>query len=59
MAAHIAHCRATATLLGDLISKDKRGSLERVDAAIAAILAHDRAAWHTTNSIKRRTVSFR
>lgn len=26
LAAHIAHCRATATLLGDLISKDKRGN---------------------------------
>lgn len=59
MAAHIAHCTAKATALGDLVSKDKRGSPRKIDAAVAAIVALDRAAWHATNTKKRhRAASF-
>lgn len=53
MAAHIAHCVAKRTPQGDLVSKDKKGSPRKIDAAVAAIVAFDRAAWHTTKSRKR------
>jgi len=53
LAAHIAHCTAKPTPQGDLVSKDKRGSPRKIDAAVAAIVAYDRAAWHITKSRKR------
>lgn len=53
LAAHIAHCVAKPTPLGDLVSKDKRGSPRKIDAAVAAIVAYDRAAWHTQRNRKR------
>jgi phage terminase large subunit-like protein len=59
LAAHIAHCVAKATANGDLVTKDKRNSPRKIDAAVAAIVALDRAAWHTNNSSRRRAVSFR
>lgn len=57
MAAHVAHAVAKATPVGDVIVKDKRGSPRKIDLAVAAIVALDRAAWHTTNT-KKRTRSF-
>ncbi|BBX11125.1 hypothetical protein MNVM_02060 [Mycobacterium novum] len=57
LAAHIAHCVAKRTPMGDLVSKDKRGSPRKIDAAVAAIVAFDRAAWHTTKN-RKRTRSF-
>lgn len=61
LAAHIAHCVAKPTPQGDLVSKDKRGSPRKIDAAVAAIVAYDRAAWHRTNITEKRyrTVSFK
>ncbi len=55
---HIEHCVAKRTPMGDLVSKDKRGSPRKIDAAVAAIVAYDRAAWHATKTTKKRTVSF-
>jgi phage terminase large subunit-like protein len=57
LAAHIAHCVAKRTPMGDLVSKDKRGSPRKIDAAVAAIVAFDRAAWHLTRN-RKRTRSF-
>ena len=57
MAAHIAHCVAKRTPMGDLVSKDKRGSPRKIDAAVAAIVAYDRAAWHLARN-RKRTRSF-
>lgn len=59
MASHFAHCIAKRTPQGDLVSKDKRGSPRKIDAAVAAIVALDRAAWHATQKQKRKVVSFR
>lgn len=56
LAAHIAHCIAKATPHGDVVTKDKRMSTRKIDAAIAAIIAADRAAFHAAKP--RRTVSF-
>ena len=53
MAAHIAHCVAKSTPQGDLVSKDKRGSPRKIDAAVAAIVAFDRAAFHQQRNRKR------
>ena len=58
LAAHVAHCIAKSTPMGDLVSKDKRGSPRKIDAAVAAIVALDRAAWHTNNRTKKRARSF-
>lgn len=53
MAAHFAHCVAKPTPMGDLVSKDKRGSPRKIDAAVAAIVAYDRAAFHQQRNRKR------
>ena len=43
---HVGNCVAKATPLGDLVAKDKKGSTRKIDAAVAGIIAFDRAAWH-------------
>ena len=53
---HVGNTVAKSTAMGDLVSKDKRGSSRKIDAAVAAIVAHDRAAWHLANPPKRRRV---
>ena len=58
LAAHIAHCVAKRTPMGDLVSKDKRGSPRKIDAAVAAIVAFDRAAWQLNNSNRKKTRAF-
>lgn len=58
-AAHVAHCTAKTTPLGDLVSKDKRGSPRKIDAAVAAIVALDRAAHHAKTKTRRRVAAFR
>jgi len=52
LAVHIGNAVAKATPVGDLVSKDKRGSPRKIDAAVAAIVAYERAAWHAG---RRRT----
>lgn len=59
LAAHIAHCVAKRTPAGDLVSKDKKSSPRKIDAAVAAIVAYDRAAWHVSKSGRKRTVGFK
>lgn len=53
LANHVAHCVAKRTPAGDLVSKDKRGSPRKIDAAVAAIVAYDRAAYHQQRNRKR------
>lgn len=55
--AHIGNCVPKSTAMGDLITKDKRNSTRKIDMAVAAIVAHDRAAWHLANPPKRRRVA--
>ncbi len=50
---HIAYCVAKRTPMGDLVSKDKRGSPRKIDAAVAAIVAYDLAAFHQVRNRKR------
>lgn len=56
LAEHVGNTVAKSTAMGDLVTKDKRGSSRKIDAAVAAIVAHDRAAWHAANPPKRRRV---
>src|SRR5699024_4804045 len=57
---HLATSRAMRTPMGDIVTKDKRGSNRKIDAAVGVIVAHDRAIWHYRNPPKRRrVVSFR
>ena len=60
VANHLANARAKRTPMGDIVTKDKRGSNRKIDAAVGVIVAHDRAIWHYRNPPKRRrVVSFR
>jgi phage terminase large subunit-like protein len=56
LARHVDNAVAKPTAMGDLVHKDKRGSTRKIDAAVAAIVAHDRAAWHLANPPKRKRV---
>ena len=56
LAAHMGNAVAKPTPMGDLVAKDKRGSKHKIDACVAGIVAHDRAAWHRANPRKRRRV---
>lgn len=59
MAAHFGNAVAKPTPLGDLVSKDKKGSPRKIDAAVAAIVAFERASWHRArkrNPSARRVV---
>lgn len=53
---HMSNAVAKSTPMGDLIHKDKRSSQKKIDAAVAAIVAFDRAAWHLAHPPKRRRV---
>lgn len=57
LAAHVSHAVAKSTSLGDLIVKDKKNSPRKIDAAVAAIVALDRAAFHSRKP-KRRALGF-
>lgn len=57
MAAHFTHATARTTAAGDLLQKDKRNSPRKIDAAVAAVIALDRAAHHSKKT-KRRVVGF-
>lgn len=54
---HMGNAIAKRSAMGDLVSKDKRSSTRKIDACVAAIVAHDRAAWHLANPPKRRRVA--
>ena len=56
VAVHVGNAVAKRTAMGAVVSKDKRGSSRKIDAAVAMIVAHDRAAWHRANPPKRRRV---
>ena len=58
LAAHLAHCVATSTAQGSVIQKDKKNSPRKIDLAIAAIVALDRAQHHANNKRRHRAASF-
>lgn len=46
LARHIANCVLKTDARGSRIVKDRPGSARKIDAAVAAVMALDRAAWH-------------
>lgn len=50
LAAHIAHCRAKSTSVGDVIVKEHSNSSKKIDLAVAAVVAFDRASWFRQNT---------
>lgn len=58
LSSHMSHTVAKSTAMGDLVSKDKRNSPRKIDAAVASIVALDRAAHHSHRKQRRRAASF-
>ena len=54
-AAHLGNCVAKPTPMGDLVSKDKKGSTRKIDAAVAGIVAFERASWYQAKRRSRGT----
>ncbi|MBX0299397.1 terminase family protein [Cryobacterium sp. 1639] len=54
---HVSQTVAVQTAIGAIVSKDKRNSTRKIDAAVASIVAWDRANWHTRKKT-RKVVSF-
>jgi len=46
---HIGHAQAKETPFGVVIQKDHPDSPRKIDAAVAAVIAYDRACWHLAN----------
>lgn len=54
LALHVANARAKSTVHGDVITKDRKGSPRKIDAAVTTVMAHGRADWHAANPKKKR-----
>ena len=50
LAEHVGHCIAKETAWGTLVTKEHPDSPRKIDAAIAAVIAYDRAMWHASNT---------
>jgi phage terminase large subunit-like protein len=50
LARHVGHCIAKDTPYGRVVTKDHPDSPRKIDAAVAAVVAFDRAAWHAANT---------
>jgi phage terminase large subunit-like protein len=50
LARHLGNCVPKDTPSGTIVQKEHPDSPRKIDAAIAAIVAYDRAAWHAANS---------
>jgi phage terminase large subunit-like protein len=49
LARHLGHCTARETPHGPVVTKDAADSPRKIDCAVAAIVAYDRAAWYRAN----------
>lgn len=56
--AHISNAQAVTTPQGDVLQKDERKRKRRIDAAIAAVVAHARAAHHHTSRPRKRSIAW-
>lgn len=55
---HFTNCVAEVTPQGTVVTKDKRVSKKKIDAAVATIAAVDRAQFHSNTTKKKRAMSF-
>lgn len=58
LAAHFSNCVAEQTPQGVVVTKDKRMSKRKIDAAVATIAAVDRAQFHSNTTKKKRAYAF-
>lgn len=49
---HVGFAQAKETPYGVVITKDHPDSPRKIDAAVAAVIAYDRASWHASNQIE-------
>jgi phage terminase large subunit-like protein len=50
LARHVGHCVAKSTPYGPIATKDHPDNPRKIDAAVAAFVAYDRAMWHAANT---------
>jgi phage terminase large subunit-like protein len=50
LARHVGHCVAKDTPYGTIIGKEHPDSPRKIDAAVAAVVAFERAAWHQSRT---------
>jgi phage terminase large subunit-like protein len=58
LARHLGHCVAKDTPYGQLVTKDAADSPRKIDAAVAAIIAYDRAMWHAAKPTPEFSFAF-
>lgn len=58
LARHLGNAVTKQTPQGTVIVKDAKSSPRKIDAAVAAVIAHDRAVWHVTNRPQPSSVVF-
>lgn len=58
LSAHVSNAQAVTTPQGDVLTKDERKRKRRIDAAIAAVVAHSRAHHYFTSKPRRRVISW-
>ena len=58
LARHLGNAVTKQTPQGTVIVKDSKSSPRKIDAAVAAVIAHDRAVWHVTNGPRSSDVLF-
>jgi phage terminase large subunit-like protein len=57
LARHLDNCAVKIDRLGPRIVKEHKGSPRKIDAAVCAVMAYDRARWHATEATKNIDVS--
>lgn len=57
LARHVGNAVAKRSSFGDVLSKDSRDSVRKIDGAIGLVLATSRAQHHQANPVKRRRVA--
>ena len=58
LARHLANAVLRETADGGYIAKDGKNSPRKIDAAIGAVVAHERAVWHRDNPVREPLVAF-
>jgi phage terminase large subunit-like protein len=58
LARHLGNAVTKQTPQGTVIVKDSKSSPRKIDAAVACVIAHDRAVWHQTNGPRSSDVWF-
>jgi phage terminase large subunit-like protein len=58
LAVHVGNCVAKETPSGVLVTKEHPDSPKKIDAAVASVIAYDRAIWHAQNEEGDEVVAF-